>query len=500
MEDRTLAEQQAIPGVGQTVARNSLFGIAGQLALKLLSFCFTIVVVRQLGEQRFGVYATVVAFVGIFAVFADLGMAGYGVRAIAQDRRRASELFGNMVLLRLALSTVVLLSNVGLAWLLGYPASTIGLIALGSLGLLLYAVQGPIEVVLQGFERLDLTTSYNVLSQILFIGAGGLLLWLGWGIAGVIVASFVGIIVSAGNAWRVARRLTALPLRVAPQTWRGLLAAGLPFGVITFATMLSFKADTVLLSLWRSPAEVGWYNVAYNLIFTLLMLSTSFNNALVPSLSRHARVDPDSVTRFYLRALRLLWTCGLPIAVGGTLLGDRLIVLLYGAAYAPAGLALRILIWVLPVLMLTSLCGAITTILHLEHAAARVNLINAGFNITLNLWAIPRYGLLGAALMTLATELLGLLQYTLLLRNRFPLRMIMRSLRAPLLAAALLALTLLTLESLALPLLIAVGGLVYGGGLLLSGGITIGEVQELSGLVLAQLKRRPRGQAGQKIA
>lgn len=492
-----MTEQQANAGVSQMVARNSLFGIAGQVALKLLSFCFTVVVVRQLGDQRFGVYATVVAFVGIFAVFADLGMAGYAVRAIAQDRRRAADLFADMLVLRLLLSLLVLLGNVGLAWMLGYPATTVALIGLASLGLLLYAIQGPLHVVLQGFERIDLTASYNVLNQVLFIACGGVLLWLGWGVAGVLVASFIGIGLTAIGAWRAVRRLTPLPLRVRPQRWPTLLVAGLPFGVTTFATMLSFKVDTVLLSLWRDAAEVGWYNVAYNLIFTLLILSSGFNSALVPSLSRHYQRDPAAVGRFYSNAIRLLWLAALPVAVGGAVLGDRVIVLLYGSAYAPAGPALRILIWVLPALTITSLCGAITTVLHRERATARINLINAAFNIALNLWAIPRYGLLGAAVMTVATELLGLGQYLYLLRDALPLRSLARAMIAALVAALGMACVLWLGWSLPLPLLVLVGGLGYISLLLMQGGLKLDEIKQIGATIGAELVRRRKPVTGE---
>jgi O-antigen/teichoic acid export membrane protein len=268
------------------------------------------------------------------------------------------------------------------------------------------------------------------------------------------------------------------------------LTAGLPFGIITFATMLSFKVDTVLLSLWRSSAEVGWYNVAYNLIFTLLILSSGFNSALVPSLSRQYRSDPAAVGRFYLNAIRLLWAVALPVAVGGALLADRLIVLLYGSAYAPAGPALRVLIWVLPALTITSLCGAITTVLHRERSTARINVVNAAFNIALNLWAIPRYGLMGAAVMTVATELLGLGQYLYLLRDAFPLRQLAHVTSAATMAALAMAAVIWLGWPLPLLPLIALGALCYGLLLVVQGGLSLAEIKLIGATIGGQLLRR----------
>ena len=52
--------------VGKIIARNTLFGIGGQLALRVVSFIFTVLVVRTLGEEHFGQYSIVLAWAGLF--------------------------------------------------------------------------------------------------------------------------------------------------------------------------------------------------------------------------------------------------------------------------------------------------------------------------------------------------------------------------------------------------------------------------------------------------
>ncbi len=472
------------------IARNSLAGLAGQFFLKFLSFLFTIAVVRQLGDHQYGLYATVAAFISIVSVFADGGMTGYAIREIAKHHDYAAAVFGNMVLLRIILSTLALFGNLGLAWALGYTPEVIGLIAIASCGVLLTAVSGPLQVVLQGFERLDYDTFCTVFNQGVVIALGALVLWFGWGVPGLLIAGNCAIILTGVVGWRLARQLTPLQFRITPQTWIPLLRAGLPFATITFATMLSFKVDTVMLSLWRSPAEVGWYSVAYNLIFVLMGLLAAFNNALVPSLSRHARSDPGSIEQFYAYAVRLIWTLALPIAVGGALLANRLVVLLYGTQYASAGPILQILIWLLPVLALTSLCGAITTVLHFEQATARINIINATFNIALNLWAIPRYGLIGAAVVTIATEILCFCQYMLLLRGTFSLRSIAYTLRAATIAVVPMSIVLLVAWHLPLALSITAGAISYGLFLLLGGGVSLAEAKTMASVIATPFVRR----------
>ena len=121
------------------------------------------------GEDDFGRYSAALAFVGIFTVFADLGIASYAVREIARARDRAPSLLVNMAVIRIGLSIVVVTCTVSGAWLAGYDRSMISLIAMAGVGLLLYSVLGAIEAVLQGFERYDTTSLGSVINQVVYI-------------------------------------------------------------------------------------------------------------------------------------------------------------------------------------------------------------------------------------------------------------------------------------------------------------------------------------------
>jgi O-antigen/teichoic acid export membrane protein len=75
------------------ILRNTLVASAGSWLTRIVNFLFIIYVVRMLGEVDLGRYATVVAFVGLFSVFSELGLAQYVERSIARDHKRAQALF-----------------------------------------------------------------------------------------------------------------------------------------------------------------------------------------------------------------------------------------------------------------------------------------------------------------------------------------------------------------------------------------------------------------------
>src|SRR5512145_1823234 len=146
----------------RVVARNSAFGMAAQIAIKILSFGFSVLIVRNLGKEDFGQYAAALAFGSMFAFIADLGLSPYAVREVArwrdvpEGRTRTNDLFGNILILRLLLSLLASVLVICAAWLTDRPPVMIGAIALGCVGLIMYSFQGASDVILSGFERLAL--------------------------------------------------------------------------------------------------------------------------------------------------------------------------------------------------------------------------------------------------------------------------------------------------------------------------------------------------------
>jgi O-antigen/teichoic acid export membrane protein len=435
--------------------------MAAQLGIKLLSFGFSVLIVRQLGVQDYGQYAAVLAFSAMFAIVGDLGLSPYAVRRIAQWRdmpdgvQRADELYGNVLLLRLLLALLASALMIAAAWLTGRPPVMLGAIAFSTLGTLLYAVQGTSDAVLAGFERLDLSAAARVLNQLVFVLAGGVVLWLGLGYYGLILANLLGVALMAAICWRSARGLGVRPARAAARNWPALLRASLPFGMIGFALGLSYKFDSVLLNVFRGDLETGYYNAAYNLVFSTVMLSNVINTSLYPSLARRAVGAPHELPAIYERVLRYLLVLALPIALGTWVLADQIVPFLFRAQYLPAVAALRIVIWVVPLMFASEFLGYVIVIAGNERRVARALIVSTALNIVVNLILVPRFGFRAAAVMTVATEAVLVGQYLWLLRGLVG-QFSWRSLLArPLLAAvgmgAVVALPL------GLPLLLNVG-------------------------------------------
>jgi O-antigen/teichoic acid export membrane protein len=461
--------------LARTTARNSLLIMIAQIAIKLLSFAFTVLIVRQLGATEFGQYAAIAAFGSIFLFIGDLGLSPFLVREVARLRdtpggtAQICSLYSTVLSLRLLLSLLGVTLMLAAAWLTGRPAAMIGALALNGLSMLLYGAQGTSEAMLAGYERLDLPARARVVYQLLFVALGGAALVGGLGYYGLIGATLIGVITLTLLCLRAAARLGLQLGRPAPGRYVALIRASVPFGVVAFTLGLSYKFDSVLLNLFHGDAATGYYNAAYSLVFSTIFLSNAINTALYPSLTRQAAADARAVPLVYGRVIRYLLVIGLPLAVGGAFLAPRIVPFLYGDGYLPAIPALQVVIWVVPLMFLSEFLGYAVIVSGQEGRVARSVLLSTGTNVALNLALVPRSGLMAAAAMTVVTELFLVSQYLWLLRDDLRSVPWGDALLRPAAAALLMGCCVLLLDTLPLLLVVGIGAAFYGGLLLLLG-------------------------------
>ncbi len=453
-----------------TVLKNSAFGLAAQLIIKVLSFAFSVLIVRKLGVSAFGQYSVVLAFGASFAIFSDLGLAPYTVRQVARwkddpdGQKKTQALYANILILRIALSILATLVVVGVALVSHRPPLLVGAIAFNCLGYLLYAIQGSSDAVLAGLERLDLSSGAKVLNQIVFILGGAVVLLLGIGYYGLIASNLIGILLMTIFTWRMVHtqgiRLGSWDVKV----WSGLLKASIPFGIIGLALGLSYKFDSVLLGIFRGDVETGYYNSAYNLVFSVIVISNVINTSIYPSLSRQVVADSRQLPRILERALGYLLLLSLPVAVGGSLLADKLVVFLYTANYAAAIPALRIIIWVVPFMFASEFLGYVVVVTDRESRVARAVLVSTGINVLVNSLLVPQIGYLAAAVMTVLTEIVLVGQHTWTLKTMMGALNWNHILLKPILALfAMAAVIFLLRDSLHLLVVILIGAVTYSG-------------------------------------
>jgi O-antigen/teichoic acid export membrane protein len=421
-----------------TVIRNSFFGGFGKLSVKAISFAFTIFIVRWLGDEGYGQYTLIWSYVTVFAMLSDAGLGMYAIREIAKKQPGSQYIAGNVIIIRLILATLTIALTIIIVWGQGYSGRFLWNVGLASAVLLLYAVQDPLDALLQAYERFDISAAAIMAGQLAFVGAGVVLLLLDWRVTGLIVAGLLSVLVSMLLAWRwLVGQQPALLWRLEPALWFDFVRASFPFGLIKLWLSWSLKLDIVILSWFWPHQMVGWYSAAYAVVVGLMVISNSINTAFYPTLSRQYAEDPASVSKVYELALKYMLLISLPIAGTIFLMAGQVTYLLYGPGFTLATSALTILIWVLPVTFISEFLRYILLITNRERVVVRALGLAVLFAVGLNLWLIPRYGFLATAMVVVAAEALLVLLYTRRLYVELKAINLYRVLLKPLLATAL---------------------------------------------------------------
>ena len=178
---------------------------------------------------------------------------------------------------------------------------------------------------------------------------------------------------------------------------RNMLSFGVRSYVQTVIQNLLLRVDQYMVQAAQGPAQVGFYSLGVHLIETLGELPQAIGLVLYPRLATLAEEDMHRLTAQTCRRTLLLVV---PAAIALTVFGPSIITLLYGAAFAPAGAPL---LW----LAVGNAALAIFVIITRDFTARSKQAVNtvAGLialiiNVALNLYTIPRYGIVGAAFAT----------------------------------------------------------------------------------------------------
>jgi len=391
----------------QRIVKNTAALFAAQFAVAILSLALAIVIARSLGDVIFGKYSFALAFTSIFAVFLDLGYNTLLIRDVARDKSQASKYLSNVLLMRAFLFPIIFTSIVIVVNVLGYPADTKNVVYLFGVYLLIMSFSDVFKVTFRVFEKMEYEASITIFAAMIRLSLGLLVLFMGYGLIELALVFILSGILDLLFCFVICTRRFVKP-KMEPDFgfWKSTMKVALPIGMLSIFGLIYTSIDTVMLSMMKGDAVVGWYNAAYNLVLGFKPISHLFMNALFPLMAGYSTSSTDSLKIVYEKSFKYLFILGLPIAVGMTLLADRFIILLYGQQFHPSILALQILSWDV-LLFFSYFCMAFVLVsLTKQNRMAAIAGCAALVNIILNLVLIPPFSYVGAAIATIITETL----------------------------------------------------------------------------------------------
>ena len=284
-----------------------------------------------------------------------------------------------------------------------------------TLSLLPGALSGSVTALLYARERMTLPALVGVGTALLNVVLGVSALLMGWGVVGLAGAALLSTLVTALIFWRVLRRdfpgvassVRSERLRPRHEWARPLLRAGFPLMLNALLVGLFFRADGFVIRASEGGPALERYNAAYSFLGFVLLITPAVTLALFPRMARHAETDHPRLLLEYRFALKLLLMLSAPIAALTVWFAPLLITAVTGGkeGYLPdSALALQILIFFLPLSFANGLTQYVLIALDRQRLLTGAFAVTALFNIAANLALVPLMGINGAALATIASE------------------------------------------------------------------------------------------------
>jgi len=267
--------------------------------------------------------------------------------------------------------------------------------------------------------------------------------------------------------------------------WRGMIKTALPMGAAFIMIQIYYNFDTVMLRFMKSDEVVGWYNAAYKVVLFIWAFIPIFVNVIFPLMSKYYQQSKKKLRLLISSATRLMSSIGLPLGIGGTILARPIMSFLYGDKYMNGVIAFQILIWTVAIISIR--CAYEQSFLACDREKRYLLgvTVGAGTNIVLNFILIPYFGLVGAAIATVISELVFsgyMLAHFQILRRVSILKYLLK----PFLAASLMGVLLYYLRDLNLFFSIAIGIVVYLAAIWALKGVTWAELKEVKMHVLVR--------------
>ncbi|HSO72985.1 MAG TPA: flippase, partial [Thermodesulfobacteriota bacterium] len=270
-------------------------------------------------------------------------------------------------------------------------------------------------------EKFEYELVIKSLNKGLVVLIGLFTLWAGAGLWGLIImlvlAQGFSLLLNGGIIWK---RITPLSWSMDLPFWKHLLGVTWPIGLSFLFGTAYVRLDIVLLSLLRSgTAEIGWYSVPVKIIEAFSVFPYLIMSGLFPIFSLLGDRDQDKLKEAYQKSLGYLVMIAIPLVLITFHLADPWLVIVFGPLFQNSILSLEILVWVVPFIFVHY------ALVHILFSLNRERLIIVGsafaliFNLGGNLLFLPRYGYLGASVVTVATEALLVSFYLFQLQRSF---------------------------------------------------------------------------------
>jgi len=398
---------RSVPAAHPRLAGGVVLGFAAELVLLPTGLITAAVLTRTLGPAGYGLFSVAATFITWLAFTTTTLLARAAVKFVseADDWRPVAT---GVLRWRLVVGSVafvaVLLGAPLIARLLGAPELA-PYLRVFAIDLLLFNLARAYRDVLTGRGRFREVAAVSLARWMTRLALIVLLVR----VTGSIMGAVVGSVGATAVELLVARWFERVPVRGrSPIGWSRMWRVAAPLLVYGAAMQLFSKIDLFALSALRgTSADVGLYAAAQNLAVPPGLFALSLAPLLLATLGRLRRDGADADARRVARDVLRVSFALVPFAalVAGT--ADDLVRVVFGPSFGGSGLLLALLFAAGVALVTMSVAVSIVTAMDAQGVVSVLGIGVLAGALAGHLLLIPRFGAVGAAMVTAIAGVAG---------------------------------------------------------------------------------------------
>lgn len=373
---------------------------------------------NTVGEE-YGIYFTLLSFTYLFQMLNDFGIQNFNARNISMNPILLNRYMPGIVQVKIGLAVVFGFFVFLTAHLIGYEGRyfeiLIWLVVIQILSSFLLYMRSNIAGL--GFYRVD--SFLSILDKLLLILICGFLLineatasvfQIKWFLFAQVFALAVSIVFTF---YFLLGKVKVHFLTFHLPMIRITLKQSYPYALIYVLMMVYTRIDAVMLErlLEDGVYEAFIYASAYRLLDAANMISYLFVGLLLPMFSRMIGKN-EGIQPLFQTSVKLMAISTAVVALPVFFFNTEIMVLLYTSGDAYSGRVLQLLFLGHILISFGHIFGALMIAKGEISALNKIYFVGIGINLTLNFLLIPQMKAEGAALSTVATELIVLLGLT----------------------------------------------------------------------------------------
>jgi len=369
----------------------------------LLGLAITIVIARILGPEKKGIYSLAILIPSLLITFTDLGVGPATVFHISKKKYPLKQILGNNIIFSILVGIfsifigLVIISIFGNTFFAGIKKEYLFLALLLAPPqlLLIYTVS-----VLWGTQKIKEYNLIHILRTfIFFVLIGILLLKFHFEIKAIIITQIISFLVAEILLFFWAKTKTGgISFKFNKLYFKDSLKYGSKVYIANLFSFLHYRIDIFLINIFINPLAVGFYSIAVAIAEKFWLITNSMAIAFFPRVS--SETNQKRLKEFTPLVYRNILFITLLGVIFLLLISRWIIILLFSEAYLNSVQPFNILlIGIIAIsgwnILANDLMGRGKPEINTYISAGSVIL-----NIILNIFLIPKFGIIGAAWAT----------------------------------------------------------------------------------------------------